>query len=177
MCRGTCWSQSEACQRCVLPSRRPPCSSWDNFEVAITVKLSSTSLPVMAKELRKNSIVERPFPTGLGWTSAFVALYPNFESLLEKGSSKIDLAWCWEMHLRDGSTSSKIDGWGMDLPHVSYIWLAEKCIWGMDLPQHSQRVLSGTWKDEASWPNKTLPQNCGDKDDCCWSWTTFNYFY
>ena len=99
MCRGTCWSQSEACQRCVPPSRRPPCSSWDNFEVAMTVKLSSTSLPVMAKELRKNSIVERPFPTGFGWTSALVALYPNFESLLEKGSSKIDLAWCWEMHL------------------------------------------------------------------------------
>ena len=96
MCRGTCWSQSEACQRCVHPSRRPPCSSWDNFEVAITVKLSSTSLPVMAKELRKNSIVERPFPTGFGWTSAFVALYPNFESLLEKGSSEIDLRNAFE---------------------------------------------------------------------------------
>ena len=96
MCRGTCWSQSEACQRCVLPSRRPPCSSWDNFEVAITVKLSSTSLPVMAKELRKNSIVERPFPTGFGWTSALVALYPNFESLLEKGSSEIDLRNAFE---------------------------------------------------------------------------------
>merc|ERR1712038_762398 len=35
----------------------------------------------MAKESRKNSIVERPFPTGFGWTSAFVALYPNSESL------------------------------------------------------------------------------------------------
>ena len=49
-------------------------TTLDRVNVFLSIKLLSTSLPVMAKELRKNSMVDCPFPTGLGWTSAFCVL-------------------------------------------------------------------------------------------------------